>query len=94
MSFWKALFGRSEAAAPVPGPSVTEEYNGHTIEAAPYPEEGQFQVAGVISRLVDGERKVHRFVRADRFPSHDEACRFALIKARQIIDLGGDTLFE
>jgi hypothetical protein len=91
MSFWKSLFGGTASAVPASKP---EDYNGFTIVAAPYAAEGQFQVAGVISKDIDGVRKEHRFVRADRFTSATEAAEFSVTKARQIIDQNGDRIFQ
>ena len=53
----------------------------------------EYQLAGRIEKDVDGELKVHDFVRADRLSSRDEAASFALAKARQIIDEQGNGLF-
>lgn len=91
MSFWKNLFGGGEAkeAAPSPG----EEYKGFTIRATPMSVGSEYQLAGRIEKDVDGELKVHDFVRADRLSSRDEAASFALAKARQIIDEQGNGLF-
>ncbi len=92
MSFWRALFGR-------PGSGQTEkasepvEYKGFVIRAAPYKSEGQYQTAGIIERDVGGERKEHRFVRADAFATYEDAVTFSLGKARQIVDLQGDRMF-
>lgn len=84
MSFWKKLFGGSSE----PTPGKTAEHKGFMIEAQPYKDGGQFQLAGTISK--DG--KSHRFVRADKFSSMDEAAEFALVKGRQIIDEQGERL--
>ena len=91
MSFWKKLFGGTADGAPSVAKSI--EHAGFRIEAQPYREAGQFQVAGVISREIDGAVKQHRFVRADRFATLEEAADFALMKGRQIIDQQGDRLF-
>ena len=92
MSFFKKLFGGGgEAAAPKAAKSA--EHKGFTIEARPYKEGGQFQLAGVISKEIDGVRKEHKYVRADRFTSLDEAAEIALVKGRQIIDEQGERLF-
>jgi hypothetical protein len=93
MSFWKKLFS-SGSASEAPAVAATAEHKGFTIEAQPYKEQGQWQLAGVISREVDGQRREHRFVRADRFSSRDEAAELALSKARQIIDEQGANLFR
>jgi len=92
MSFWKSLFGggssESEAKASAP-----VEYNGFTIRAAPYKSEGQYQTAGSITKEVGGVTKEHKFVRADRHASYDDAVEFSLGKARQIVDQQGDRMF-
>ena len=89
MSFFKSLFGGSKAAKP----GKQAEHKGFLIEAQPYKEGGQYQLAGTISKDVDGARKEHRFVRADRFTAEEEAADFALAKGRQIIDERGEAIF-
>lgn len=91
MSFLKSLFGGGKPLAPAPVPSET--YNGYLIRATPYREGGQFQMCGEIEKAINGETRVHRFVRADRFAGEDEAVSFTFAKARQIIDLNGDRIF-
>jgi len=91
VSFLKKLFGGGASA---PGPAKTVSHNGFTIEARPYREAGQFQTAGVVWKEVDGARKEHRFVRADRFASEADAADHALFKGKQIVDQMGDTLFK
>jgi len=91
MSFWKSLFGGSKAES---APPPTEEYNGFTIAPTPYAAEGQFQVSGIVSKVIDGERKEHKFVRADRFASMEDATTFSIVKAKQIIDQMGDRVFK
>lgn len=92
MSFLKSLFGGGKPAQPRTAPS--ESYNGYLIRATPYREGGQFQMCGEIEKVIDGEAKVHRFVRADRFPGEEEAVSFTFAKARQIVDLNGDRMFS
>ena len=91
MSFFKKFFGGGGAAA-TPKSVKSAEHKGFIIEAQPYKEGGQFQLAGVISKEIDGVRKEHRFVRADRFTSIDEAAEIALVKGRQIIDEQGEKI--
>jgi len=92
MSFWKSLFGGgSSGTAEKPGEPV--EYNGFTIRPAPYKAEGQYQTAGTIEKEIGGVRKEHKFIRADRHASYDDAVEFAVSKARQIIDQQGDRMF-
>ncbi|MBS3650954.1 hypothetical protein KEU06_20275 [Pseudaminobacter sp. 19-2017] len=94
MSFLKRLFGGAggaqESAKPA-GRGV--EYKGFTIRAAPYKSEGQFQTCGIISKEIDGAMKEHRFVRADRFASEDDAADMALRKGQQIVDEQGERMF-
>jgi hypothetical protein len=92
MSFLSTLFGRL-AGAPAEKVSEPVEYKGYTIRAAPFQNEGQYQTAGTIEREIDGVRKEHRFIRADAFATYDDAVKFTLGKARQIVDLQGERMF-
>jgi hypothetical protein len=93
MSFFSALFGRGESAATAKVADPVE-YKGYVIFAAPYKNNGHYQTAGVIEREIGGVRKEHRFIRADAYATYDDAVTFTLNKARQIIDLQGDRIFE
>jgi hypothetical protein len=92
MSFLRALFGRGRTADAKLSDPV--EYKGYVIRAAPYKNNGHYQTAGVIAREIGGVRKEQRFIRADAYASYDDAVTFTLNKARQIIDLQGDKIFE
>ena len=94
MSFFKRLFGggSSEAAAPAK-PAKTIEHKGFSISATPYKADGQYQTCGVVSREIDGEMKEHKFIRADRFASLDDAVEVSLSKGRQLVDQLGDKVF-
>ena len=99
MSFLKSLFGfgKSGSSTGSSGPAATVknvEHKGFLVEAQPYAAEGQFQVAGLISKEIDGTRREHRFVRADRFATREDAADIALMKARQMIDQQGDRLLD
>lgn len=95
MSLLKRLFGggsqasKEEAAS---DPAVT--HKEFSIKPTPFSEDGQFQTCGIISKDVDGEMKEHRFVRADRFASRDDAVETTIRKARQLIDEQGESIFE
>jgi hypothetical protein len=93
MSFFKRLFGGGSSGSDSTKPAKTLEYKDFMIEAKPYKEGGQFQLAGVISKEIGGVRKEHAFVRADRFTSIEEAADIALAKGRQIIDEQGEKIF-
>jgi hypothetical protein len=94
MSFWKSLFGGSTAADEPAKEGAPESYNGFTIRAAPFKSGQQYQTAGVIEKDIAGVRKEHRFIRADAHPGYEDAVRFSLAKARQIVDLQGDRMFD
>lgn len=94
MSFLKRLFGGGGSEGASDAPAAREDYKGYTVEATPFAAEGQFQVCGTIAKTIDGEAKRHRFIRADRFASKEEAASFSLVKARQIIDQNGDRVFQ
>jgi hypothetical protein len=95
MSFWKSLFGGGASAGGAAGKSgAPVEYKGFTLRVAPYESEGQYQTAGVIEKEIAGVRKEHRFIRADRFASREDAAEFSLLKARQLVDQMGDKMFD
>jgi hypothetical protein len=96
MSFFSSLFGRGAAAGSdsAAKPAAPIEYKGYVICAAPYKNNGQYQTAGTIARDIDGVRKEHRFIRADAYASYDDAVTFTENKARQIVDLQGDRIFD
>jgi hypothetical protein len=91
MSFFKKLFGGGTPKDDKP--AKTAEHQGFVIEARPYHEGGQWQTAGVVWKEVDGVRKEHKFIRADRFQSAEEAADFALSKGRQIVEEQGERVF-
>ncbi len=94
MSFLKRLFGGGDTGAKGDAtPAAEAEHNGYRIKATPYEDAGQWQMCGIIEKDVGGELRSHRFVRADRFPSREQAAEFTLSKARQIIDQMGERIF-
>jgi hypothetical protein len=94
MSFWKSLFGGASTGSAAAREGPPESYNGFTIRAAPFKNGALFQVAGIIEKEVAGVRKEHRFIRADSAASYEEAAAFSLTKARQIVDLQGERMFD
>lgn len=99
MSFLKKLFGGGASSGSSSGgtgaPEVKKEaeYKGYVIKATPYKENGQWQTCGVIAKTIDGVKKEHRFIRADRFSDQDAAADHAMIKGEQIVDQVGDRMF-
>ena len=95
MSFLKKLFGGGNGGEPgAPRVLDTQEYKDFKIRAIEMKAGSEFQLCGEIEKEIDGETKVHQFIRADRLSSADQAAETALSKARQIIDEQGDRLFS
>ena len=93
MSFFKKLFGGGDKVAATAKSEEPLDYKGYAIAAAPMAENGQFRVAGLISKEIDGQVKVHKFIRADVFADRDEAIQATIRKAQLIIDQSGDAIF-
>jgi len=95
MSFLSKLFGGSGGADAGPAkPAAEEEYKGYLIKAVPMQVGGEHQLSGTVEKTIGGELRVHRFVRADRLSTRDEAASRAIDKGRQLIDEQGDRLFS
>lgn len=96
MSFWKSLFGggKDNAGDAPAGPVQSVQHEGFTIDATPLKEDSHFLICGVISKVVDGERKEHRFIRADRCTSVDSAAEMTIRKGQQIVDQMGERVFR
>ncbi|WP_085908585.1 HlyU family transcriptional regulator [Kiloniella majae] len=98
MSFFSKLFGFSSSdkkeAEPKEEPVL---YEGFAIVAAPdKADSGQWRLSGYIKKLSDNpdEPDMERFfLRADTFPTREEAVTFIYRKGRQIIDEQGKRLF-
>jgi hypothetical protein len=88
MAFWNKWF--SSAPAGQAKPIKQLEYKGYLIEARPYKEGTQYQLAGTITK--DG--KIHHFIRADKFSDKEEAADIALAKGQLIVDQSGERMFE
>lgn len=96
MSFLKRLFGVGgvQAGNKPEAEPVSSEHKGFVIVATPFAEAGQFQTCGLIRKEIDGVMQEHKFIRADRFASMDDAVNITLIKGRQIVDEQGERLFS
>jgi len=93
-SMLKALWSRFVGGGTADAAAEAIEYNGYRIRPAPYASKGQYQTAGTIEKEVAGERKEHRFIRAETHPSRDQAVEFSIAKAKQIIDEQGERIFR
>jgi hypothetical protein len=89
---WSRLAGASGERAAPGEPAI--EYKGYRIRAAPYRTSGLYQTAGTIEKDTPEGVKAHQFIRADTHHSREDAVSFTVAKARQIIDLQGDRMFD
>jgi hypothetical protein len=94
MSFFKRLFGSRSAGVTASFAPETQDYKDHTIFAEPVKDNGQWRLAGRVTKTIDGEMKEHKFVRADVFSSREDAVNFAFKKGELIVDQLGKTLFS
>ncbi|MBU1176270.1 MAG: hypothetical protein KKH72_12770 [Alphaproteobacteria bacterium] len=98
MSFLKKLFGGGDGGAQGGGGGDkvlgTQEHKGFVIRAVEMRAGAEYQLCGEVEKDIDGELKVHRFIRADRLASPDLAKEAALNKGVQIVDEQGDRLFS
>ncbi len=94
MSWLRSIFGNKSPQTAETTKAAQRDYKGFTLAAAPIKEGGQYRLAGVITKEIDGVMREHRFVRADVFSSIDEAEEFALRKAELIVDQSGDKIFD
>ena len=90
---WASLAGGGTGESSEP-PEPPVEYKGYRIRATPYKTNGNYQTAGTIEKDTPEGVKEHKFIRADTHPGRDGAVEFAIQKAKQIIDLQGDRIFN
>jgi hypothetical protein len=96
MSFLKRLFGGGDKTADGSAPAVARqvEHKGFLVSATPYKADGQYQTCGIVSKEIGGVLKEHKFIRADRFASLDDAIVVSLKKGQQLVDEQGDKVFS
>lgn len=70
------------------------DYEGFQIRPMPERRDGGWNTAGIITKVIDGEPKEHRFIRVDTHSSLEDAVSFSVTKAQQIINEQGDHLFR
>lgn len=94
MSFFKKLFGGGNSGSDASPKTLDElEHNGFLIKAIEMRVGGEFQLCGEISKEINGELKTHKFIRADRLSSADQAASVTLTKGQQIVGEQGDAVF-
>ena len=89
----RRLTGGSAADADTDTGEEAVDYDGYRIRPMPYKARGH-PTCGIIEKELSGERKQHRFVRAETHPSREGAVAFSISKAKQLIDEQGDRLFH
>ncbi|MCA9148781.1 MAG: hypothetical protein KDJ80_15380 [Nitratireductor sp.] len=91
MSFLKKLFGGGGGGEATS--HAAEMHEGYVIEPMPMADNGQYRLCAEIRKEIDGAMKTHRLIRADLFPTADQAAEAARSKARQVIKEQGERLF-
>ncbi len=91
MSWLRRWLGGGAEADPV---TASEDYDGFEIQATPQREGDTWRVAGRVIWHLDSGVLQYDFVRADSFPSADNATTMTLAKGRQLIDERGSDLFN
>ncbi|GMQ48727.1 HlyU family transcriptional regulator [Vibrio sp. 10N] len=91
MGFFSKLFGGGKA--PEPKQVEPVEYKGFLIYQEAIAENGQYRIAGRITKAFGEEIKEHRFIRSDVLGSEGDANEMMLKKAKMFIDQMGETIF-
>lgn len=91
--FLSRLFGGGKGNDNTPA-GERETYKGFVIEPRPKGGSGTYNIAGVIRKDGEPDGPSHEFIRADTFTNVEDAIRFSVIKAKQIIDEQGERLFR
>jgi hypothetical protein len=92
VGLFSRLFGGKKPDQPAQVEPI--EYKGFLIYQEAISENGQFRIAGRITKDIGGEVKTHRFIRSDVLPSQSDADEFMLKKAQMFIDQMGDSIFH
>ncbi len=91
MGFFSKLFGGSSNK---PAKEVQPiEYNGFLIYPDSIRENGQYRVAGKITKNFSDEVKSHQFIRSDVVASEQDANDLMVTKAQMLIDQMGERIF-
>lgn len=86
--------GGGEAASAESREADRVDYKSYRIQPAPRKEGSQWVVAGTITKAEPDGTRTYRFIRADSHASREGAVELTVIKAKQMIDLEGDRLFD
>lgn len=80
-----------------PGQSPHAEpvvHKGYEIRPEPRQQDSLWLVAGTITKLTDEGERTHYFLRADSHSDRDSAIELSIFKAKQMIDLEGERIFD
>ncbi|MGL4829165.1 MAG: HlyU family transcriptional regulator [Vibrio sp.] len=91
MGLFSRLFAKPKQAIPLVQPI---EYKDFLIYQEPIAENGQFRVAGRITKEIDGELQTHRFIRSDLVSNKADAEELMLKKAQLFIDQMSGQIFN
>ncbi|WP_047044718.1 HlyU family transcriptional regulator [Vibrio mexicanus] len=91
MGLFSRLFGGKKDHQPVEVEPV--EYKGFLIYQEPIAENGQYRIAGRITKHFGEELKSHRFIRSDVLAIKEDANELMLKKSQMFIDQMGDGIF-
>ncbi|RKF17836.1 transcriptional regulator [Alginatibacterium sediminis] len=91
LSSLKSLFSGSGASAKA---YPSESHKQFTITPAPIAANGQYRIAGTISKGEGDSQQVHQFIRSDTCGSADQAAELMLMKSKVFIDQMGDDVFN
>jgi hypothetical protein len=91
-AMWARLAGGQAGGGAQPAIEAVD-YKGYRIRPAPYLSGSQYQTAGSIEKDTPEGLKQHNFIRADTYPSREDAIAFTVTKAKQMIDLQGERIF-
>jgi hypothetical protein len=90
---FKRLFGTAANENEPPSGDPDDVYKDVSVFAQPQKDGGQWRVAGMLRKTVDGQSVERRFMRADLLPDQDAAKVAAIGKAHLIIDQNGASLW-
>ena len=93
LGFLKNVLGGG-AGSREPESSDPVEHDGFTIVATPRKASGGWSTEGRIGKVIDGEAKEVRFIRADTSTSREAAITLTVSKARKIIEEQGERIFR
>ncbi|GAL32402.1 hypothetical protein JCM19240_5833 [Vibrio maritimus] len=91
MGLFSKLFGGGKS--PEPKQVEPVEYKGFLIYQEAIAENGQYRIAGRITKTFDDEVKEHRFIRSDVLGTESDANELMLKKAQMFIDQMGEKIF-